>query len=109
MNVQNLRDNYPKLISYMESNGYSKTYVARFKREIEKILAAWIQRNGHAIQMYIWSTPKHHIPLIIFAINGLSSEPLSSLMFMANIRMEDAGMNFSKGVLIPCCHRNSNP
>jgi len=40
MNVQNLRDNYPKLISYMESNGYSKTYVARFKREIEKILTA---------------------------------------------------------------------
>ena len=39
MNVQNLRDNYPKLISYLDSNGYSKTYVARFKREIEKILA----------------------------------------------------------------------
>ena len=38
MNVQNLRDNYPKLISYMEINGYSKTYVERFKREIEKIL-----------------------------------------------------------------------
>lgn len=40
MNVQNLRENYPKLISYMETNGYSKTYVDRFKREIEKILAA---------------------------------------------------------------------
>ncbi len=40
MNVQNLRDNYPKLISYMETNGYSKTYVDRFKREIKKILAA---------------------------------------------------------------------
>jgi integrase len=40
MNVQNLRDNYPKLISYMETNGYSKGYVDRFKREIEKILAA---------------------------------------------------------------------
>ena len=38
MNVQNLRDNYPKLISYMETNGYSKTYVDRFKLEIEKIL-----------------------------------------------------------------------
>ena len=38
MNVQNLRDNYPKLISCMETNGYSKTYVARFKREIKKIL-----------------------------------------------------------------------
>lgn len=40
MNVQNLRDNYPKLISYMETNGYSKTYVDRLKREIEKILVA---------------------------------------------------------------------
>lgn len=38
MNVQNLRDNYPKLISDMENNTYSKTYVDRFKREIEKIL-----------------------------------------------------------------------
>jgi integrase len=40
MNVQNLRDNYPKLISYMETNGYSKIYVDRFKREIKKILVA---------------------------------------------------------------------
>lgn len=38
MNVQNLQGNYPKLISYMENNGYSKTYVDRFKREITKIL-----------------------------------------------------------------------
>lgn len=38
MNVQNLRDNYPKLISYMETNGYSKIYVKRLKRQIEKIL-----------------------------------------------------------------------
>ena len=38
MNVQNLRDNYPKLISYMETNGYSKTYVDRFKRELKKII-----------------------------------------------------------------------
>ena len=40
MNVQNLRHNYPKLISYMEINGYSKIYVDRFKREIIKILSA---------------------------------------------------------------------
>jgi integrase len=40
MNLQNLRDNYPKLISYMETNDYSKTYVDRFKREIKKIIAA---------------------------------------------------------------------
>ena len=38
MNVPNLRVNHPKLISYMETNGYSKTYIDRFKREIDKIL-----------------------------------------------------------------------
>jgi len=40
MNEQNLRDNYPKLISYLEANGYSKTYIDKFKREIEKILTS---------------------------------------------------------------------
>ncbi len=40
MNIQNLRVNYPKLISYMESNGYSKSYVDGFKREIKKILTS---------------------------------------------------------------------
>lgn len=40
MNVENLRDNYPKLISYMETNDYSKIYIDRFKREIKKILEA---------------------------------------------------------------------
>lgn len=38
MNIQNLRVNYPKLISYMETNGYSKSYVDSFKREIKNIL-----------------------------------------------------------------------
>ena len=39
MNLQNLRDNYPKLISYMETTGYSKTYIDKIRREIKKILA----------------------------------------------------------------------
>ena len=38
MNVKKLQDNFPKLISYMEDNGYSKTYIERFKREIKKTL-----------------------------------------------------------------------
>jgi hypothetical protein len=38
MNVQNLLDNCPKLIPYMENNGYSKTYGYRLKREIERIM-----------------------------------------------------------------------
>ena len=40
MNVQNLRDNYPKLISHMNTSGYSKMYIDRFKREIKRILSA---------------------------------------------------------------------
>jgi len=38
MNIQNLRVNYPKLISYMETNEYSTNYVDSFKREIKNIL-----------------------------------------------------------------------
>ena len=39
MNVQNLRDNYSKLISYLEAGEYSKSYVDSIKREIKKILS----------------------------------------------------------------------
>jgi integrase len=38
MNVQNLQKNFPQLISYLEGNGYSKSYVARFNRDIQRIL-----------------------------------------------------------------------
>lgn len=38
MNVQNLQKNYPQLISYLEVNGYSKRYAARFNRDIQRIL-----------------------------------------------------------------------
>ena len=39
MNVENLRNNHPKLISYMEAAGYSKDYIGRLQKEIQKILA----------------------------------------------------------------------
>lgn len=38
MDVQNLQNKYPQLITYLESNGYSKIYIARLKREIQRIL-----------------------------------------------------------------------
>lgn len=38
MNVENLRHNYPKLISFMETAGYSNNYIGRLQREIERIL-----------------------------------------------------------------------
>ncbi len=39
MDVQNLRDTYPQLITYLEDHDYSTTYVARFTRELKRILA----------------------------------------------------------------------
>lgn len=39
MDVQNLRDNYPKLIAHMEESCYSARYSNRVKREIDRILS----------------------------------------------------------------------
>lgn len=39
MNVENLRTNHSKLISYMETAGYSKDYIGRLMKEIQKIFA----------------------------------------------------------------------
>jgi len=38
MNVQNLRENYPRLISHMKQSGYSGLYIFRIEREIRRIL-----------------------------------------------------------------------
>ena len=63
MNVQNLRDNYPKLIFYMETNGYSKTYVGRFKREIEKILSTMDSKEWSCYtDVYLEYTKTSHSP-----------------------------------------------
>jgi integrase len=63
MNVQNLRDNYPKLISYMETNGYSKTYVDRLKLEIEKILSAVDSKEWSCYtDVYLEYTKTSHSP-----------------------------------------------
>lgn len=63
MIVQSLRDNYPKLISYMETNGYSKTYVDRIKREIKKILSVWdsTEWSGYT-DVYLEYTKTSHSP-----------------------------------------------
>ncbi len=63
MNVKNLRDNHPKLISRMETNGYSKNYVGNFKREIEKILAAVDSREWSCYtDVYLDYTKTSHSP-----------------------------------------------
>jgi integrase len=38
MDVQNLQNKYPQLITYLESTGYSNLYIAGLKREIRRIL-----------------------------------------------------------------------
>ena len=45
MDVQNLRDNYPQLISHMEESGYSANYIQRVRREIVHILSEADSRN----------------------------------------------------------------
>jgi hypothetical protein len=39
MDVQNLRENHPKLIAYMKESGYNTCYITRVKREIDRILS----------------------------------------------------------------------
>jgi len=45
MNVQNLRNNYPKLIDYMKEYGYSDSYTQSVKREIDHILSEADSKN----------------------------------------------------------------
>jgi len=45
MDVQNLRDNYPKLIMHMEESGYSSGYTQNVRREIVRILSRADSKN----------------------------------------------------------------
>lgn len=48
MDLQNLKDKYPLLISYMEAENYSKPYI----RSIEKDIGWILKESGH----YKWDT-----------------------------------------------------
>jgi hypothetical protein len=39
MNVDNLRERYPELITYMQIAGYSRTYIYKVQSEIKRVLA----------------------------------------------------------------------
>lgn len=39
MDLQNLKEHHEELLTFMEDNGYSSTYIRRFKDEIKRILA----------------------------------------------------------------------
>jgi len=45
MRIDNLKHNYPKLLCQMETSGYSKDYISRFRREIQWILSEVGNRN----------------------------------------------------------------
>ena len=62
MNTQNLRDNYPKLISYMESDGYSKAHIDSFKREIKNILLVNSKEWSCYTDVYLEHTKKAFSP-----------------------------------------------
>jgi len=104
MNVQNLGDNYPKLIAHMKTSGYSKIYIDGFKREIEKILSAINSKKVSCYtDVYLEYTKTAYSSdylrdkwTIIGAIEQFDVHTDS--------RMVDADMSFSKEVLIRCCH-----
>jgi len=50
MNVQNLKNRYPELITYMKDEGYSKDYIDRVRREIEKVVANVTSSNWQSYE-----------------------------------------------------------
>ena len=56
MDLQNLKAHHEELLSFMENNGYSSTYVHRFRKEINRILAMQTATAGIPIRMFTLST-----------------------------------------------------
>ena len=48
MNVQHLQETYPILISFMEENGYSHSYINKLKREIYRIVSETEARKWYS-------------------------------------------------------------
>ena len=49
MDLQNLKEHHEELLTFMENNGYSSTYIRRFRDEINRILA---NTDSHRWQSY---------------------------------------------------------
>ena len=59
MDVQNLREKYPKLIAFLEENEYSRTYIRRFEREINCILSrAKSEKWNSYTDVYLFHTKR---------------------------------------------------
>lgn len=66
MNTQNLRDNYPKLIDYMERTGYCATYIIKVRREIDHVLSgadskAWASYTDIYLEYANKSSSRHYL------------------------------------------------
>ena len=70
MKTQHLEDSYPRLISYMEESGYSRIYINRFKREINRILSLAPRQNWSSYMDIYLDTPNHPILWIIYETKG---------------------------------------
>lgn len=66
MNTQNLRDNYPKLIDYMERSGYCATYIIKVRREIDYVLSRadskdWASYTDIYLEYVNKSSSRHYL------------------------------------------------
>lgn len=66
MNTQNLRDNYPKLIDYMERAGYCATYIIKVRREIDYVLSGadskdWASYTDIYLEYVNKSSSRHYL------------------------------------------------
>ncbi len=66
MNTQNLRDNYPKLIDYMERDGYCATYITKVRREIDYVLSGadskdWSSYTDIYLEYVNKSSSRHYL------------------------------------------------
>ena len=65
MEVQNLQDNYPRLLSFMKENGYSAIYIRRFEAKIKRILS---EVELHKLETYedVYRTYVWYLTMFIF-------------------------------------------
>jgi integrase len=66
MNTQNLRDNYPKLIDYMERAGYCATYIIKVRHEIDYVLSGadskdWASYTDIYLEYANKSSSRHYL------------------------------------------------
>lgn len=85
MNVENLKNSYPKLLSHMEDSGYSKKYIYTFRREIQWIISEAGLRSWECYGDMYRDYQANSSPHNILKRNTQSSALSSSSTFTADI------------------------